>query len=221
MGVARTTLPTSRTCTVCQSQFIPTTRYQAARNKTCSAECAKASMSAAKKGRPSPRDQRVMVPCAQCGTLARRRPLLLKRNTRVFCSHSCRATAHLATLLANAYDATGKPGVRRFGSDNPAWKGGVTYKRAKGNYVGPRYVRCPLDLLVMARSDGYVMEHRLVMARWVGRPLRRVECVNHIDRDPRNNARENLELYPTNGDHKRGEVGRFVPGVANSVFLPA
>jgi hypothetical protein len=93
----------------------------------------------------------------------------------------------------------------------------VTYKRPKGNYIGPRYVRCPPDLLSMARSDGYVMEHRLVMARWVGRPLTRTECVNHIDRNPRNNDRSNLELYPTNGDHKRGEVGRFVEGVANRI----
>lgn len=70
----------------------------------------------------------------------------------------------------------------------------------------------------MARKDGYVMEHRLVMAQWIGRPLRRTEVVNHIDHNPANNARENLELYPTNGDHKRGEVGRFVDGVANSLL---
>jgi len=104
-----------------------------------------------------------------------------------------------------------------YGAANPAWKGGVTYRRGKGNYIGPRYVRCPLDLTVMARADGYVMEHRLVMARWIGRPLLRSEVVNHINHDPRDNRRGNLELYPSNGDHKRGEVGRFVEGVANSV----
>ncbi len=104
------------------------------------------------------------------------------------------------------------------GELNPAWKGGVTLKRAKGNYKGVRYVRCPKEFTAMARKDGYVMEHRLVMAQWVGRPLRRIEVVNHIDHNPANNLRENLELYPTNGDHKRGEVGRFVDGVANSLL---
>ena len=127
----------------------------------------------------------------------------------------------MATLLANAYDATGKPGTPRYGPDNPAWKGGVTYKRPKGNYRGPRYVRCPPDLAVMARSDGYVMEHRLVMARWIGRPLLRSEVVNHKDRDPRNNDRPNLELYPSNADHKRGEAGRFADGAANRLYLAA
>ena len=101
------------------------------------------------------------------------------------------------------------------GAENPAWKGGVTTRRAKGNYIGPRYVRCPEEWRVMARADGYIMEHRLVMAQWIGRPLSRQEVVNHINHDPRDNRRENLELYPSNGDHKRGEVGRFVPGVAN------
>lgn len=73
----------------------------------------------------------------------------------------------------------------------------------------------------MARKDGYIMEHRLVMAQWIGRPLTRSECVNHIDHNPANNDRSNLELYPTNADHKRGEVGRFVDGVANRLRLAA
>lgn len=93
-------------------------------------------------------------------------------------------------------------------------------KRPKGNYKGVRYVRCPPDLLAMGRADGYIMEHRLVMARWVGRCLLRTEVVNHRDHNPSNNVRSNLELYPSNGDHKRGEVGRFVSGVHNQRFLP-
>jgi hypothetical protein len=94
----------------------------------------------------------------------------------------------------------------------------VTYRKGKGSYIGPRYVRCPPEFLPMARADGYIMEHRLVMAQWVGRLLTRQECVNHINRNPRDNRRENLELYPTNGDHKRGEAGRFVTGVHNRWF---
>lgn len=105
------------------------------------------------------------------------------------------------------------------GPNNPAWKGGVTLKRPKGNYTGVRYVRCPREFLPMARKDGYIMEHRLVMALWIGRLLSRAEVVNHKDHNPSNNDRANLELWPTNGDHKRGEVGRFVSGVANRRFL--
>ena len=101
------------------------------------------------------------------------------------------------------------------GPKNPAWKGGVTMKHPKGNYKGVRYVRAPEWAKPMARGDGYIMEHRLVMAQRCGFLLTRTEVVDHQDHDPSNNAPTNLLLYPTNADHKRGEVGRFVAGVAN------
>ena len=54
----------------------------------------------------------------------------------------------------------------------------------------------------MARTDGYVMEHRLVMAVSLKRPLLRTEVVHHIDHDTRNNALSNLMLFATNREHK-------------------
>jgi hypothetical protein len=107
------------------------------------------------------------------------------------------------------------------GAANPAWKGGATYKRAKGNYSGARSVRCPPDLLTMMMANGYIMEHRLVMARWIGRPLTRVECVHHEDHDPLNNARSNLALWPCNRSHKMAEHGRIAIGAANQLSLTA
>ena len=73
----------------------------------------------------------------------------------------------------------------------------------------------------MARTDGYVMEHRLVMARWVKRPLTRIECVHHLDHKPLNNPRSNLELWPDNKSHKSAEHGIIVEGAANRLFLTA
>lgn len=100
------------------------------------------------------------------------------------------------------------------GDKNPAWKGGVTYKRSKGNYIGPRYVRCPAEYLPMARKDGYIMEHRLVMAMRIGRFLSRTEVVHHLDHNTRNNHIDNLELWPDNSSHKTGEAGRIALGAA-------
>ena len=107
------------------------------------------------------------------------------------------------------------------GASNPAWKGGVTVFKRHGNYTGVRYMRCPPEFSAMARADGYVMEHRLVVARLVGRPLLRVEVVHHVDHDPTNNDPTNLELWPDNRSHKLAEHGRFVDGAANRVSLTA
>ena len=161
-------------------------------------------------------DAGLMIPCAWCGTTVKRSPSRVKRQAAVYCTRSCRAKAVSAVhVVANKFDATGSKREPRYGPQNSAWKGGVTARRPKGNYVPTPTVTCPAWLSSMAHANGRIPLHRLVMAEWVGRPLTRLECVNHIDHDTTNNARSNLELWPTNRDHKMGEVGRFVEGVAN------
>lgn len=61
------------------------------------------------------------------------------------------------------------------------------------------------------------MEHRLVIALAIGRPLSRTEVVHHIDHNPRNNDLANLELWPNNRLHKLAEHGRFTEGAANTI----
>lgn len=98
------------------------------------------------------------------------------------------------------------------GANNPAWNGGVTYFRRKGRYASQsiKYVRCPLEFVTMARQDGYVMEHRLLVAIAIGRPLLRSECVHHANHDATDNRIENLMLFASNADHKRHEHGQAI-----------
>src|SRR5436190_3427706 len=208
-------VPVLRTCEVCGTDWTPRSRFQARRNKTCSPECNARRISICNKGRV----RATRTPCALCGERIYRAPSHRDRNEKTYCSHSCRAKAHAEHLKPFAGNMKGRRGRPVYGEKNPAWKGGVTYRNRKGNYVSVKYVRCPDHLRTMARADGYVMEHRLVMAEWIGRPLTRTECVHHIDHAPLNNPRSNLELCPDNRSHKLAEHGKIAVGAANRLFL--
>jgi hypothetical protein len=97
------------------------------------------------------------------------------------------------------------------GPANYAWKGGVTVFKKHGNYSGVKYVRAPEWAKPMARKDGYVMEHRLIMAQTCGFLLLRTETVHHVNHDPTDNRPENLLLCPDNRTHKLYEWGRPLP----------
>lgn len=159
--------------------------------------------------KPSQVGRRPNVTCVLCSAPMYRKPNRLAVGAGKYCSRACRNRAHIAQCRG--------PNPRKAvkGAKNSAWKGGVTYRKRRGNYVSVRYVRCPPDLIAMARADGYVMDHRLVMARWVRRALSRMEVVHHLDHDPLNNVQTNLELWPDNRSHKLAEHGRFVTGAAN------
>jgi transposase len=81
-----------------------------------------------------------------------------------------------------------------------AWQGG------RRNHMG--YVMVLLEsghpFYAMAVSDGYVLEHRLVMAEFLGRPLGPKETVHHIDGNRSNNFISNLQLR--HGQHGKGVI---------------
>lgn len=87
------------------------------------------------------------------------------------------------------------------GAEHSQWKGG-RWVRPDGYIV----VMVPADdpLASMRDRAGYVLEHRLVMARSLGRPLHAHETVHHIDGNRQNNGLANLQLRQ--GRHGKGVV---------------
>jgi hypothetical protein len=94
----------------------------------------------------------------------------------------------------------GRPtAIRRTGSAHGSWKGGVI--RADGGYLLEMVP--PEDPMASMRTRmGYVPQHRLVMARAIGRPLDRFETVHHINGVRDDNRLENLQLRQ--GRHGNG-----------------
>lgn len=82
----------------------------------------------------------------------------------------------------------------RDGAGNPHWQGGRVTEA--GGYVKIKMPDHP-----MANKQGYVREHRLVMANHLGRALQPQEVVHHKDGNPSNNDLSNLELFGTNAEH--------------------
>jgi uncharacterized protein (DUF433 family) len=91
--------------------------------------------------------------------------------------------------------------VRR-GPDAPHWTGGRVSVSA--GYVG---VLIPDDHPFASMRNGrYVLEHRLVVAEFLGRPLRTTETVHHKNGDRRDNRLGNLQLR--HGQHGAGQALR-------------
>lgn len=72
---------------------------------------------------------------------------------------------------------------RKYGKDNPSWKGGTYMRRGYVMQHAPEHPK--------ADSKGYVPQHRLVAEKKLGRSLMENERVHHIngikdDNDPKN-----------------------------------
>lgn len=208
--------PYWKICNQCEMIFPAMDKSQSKQNKTCSEKCAKSLISKNRSGRPKMknRDYTTEVTCKNCGEV------FWKRQDRTggknFCTKEChtewrseseKVAKHMRKIAATGIEGWDKKQLEKLseqmtGKTNPSWKGGVTYKSGKGNYDDTVLVKCPKEYEEMARKNGYVLEHRLKVAKEIGRPLKSEEVVHHIDHDPQNNEMENLMLFRNNREHK-------------------
>lgn len=84
------------------------------------------------------------------------------------------------------------------GKESYAWKGGRI--KDKCNYI-QIYLHPDNPFYTMAMHGHYVLEHRLIMAKHIGRCLLSQEVVHHINGIRDDNRIENLELFPKSSEH--------------------
>lgn len=96
------------------------------------------------------------------------------------------------------------------GENNPKWRGGFLINDGYKYIYNPRHPD--------ATKTGYVLEHRLVMEKVIGRRLEQDELVHHLNHNRLDNRPENLHLC-SNSEHgtthiqdrARDEKGRLLP----------
>lgn len=110
------------------------------------------------------------------------------------------------------------PCARRLdrGEKNHNWKGGK-HKTSQG-YINI-YLQPDDFFYPMAWQDGYVLEHRLVMAKKLGRCLQNWERVHHKGirygsdiRNKSDNLEDNLELQGSQGEHIKEHLEGYQKG---------
>jgi hypothetical protein len=108
----------------------------------------------------------------------------------------------------------------REGKGHPEWKGGII--KSRSGYIE---VYCPdhpylvnKNKISESKSNGkyfrkkkYMLEHRLVMEKKIGRYLLPTEVVHHIDGDTTNNHPDNLELFENNAEHLKATLLGKIP----------
>jgi hypothetical protein len=81
---------------------------------------------------------------------------------------------------------------RASGDKNGKWKGGIRMVK------GYRHVYLPGHRL--ARKDGWVAEHRLLVEEKI---INKTQVVHHKDNNRLNNNKNNLEVFSSNSEHRK------------------
>jgi len=142
--------------------------------------------------------KRVICICDNCGKEfeSKYSEQTRRGKTQHFCSWECYKKGHIATdkqIEASRLKLINYN--KKHGHKNLyAWKG--------GKYLGSRgymFVYSPDH--PFQNSQKYVLEHRLVMEKYLGRYLRPKEVVHHINGIKDDNRIENLMLFETTNQH--------------------
>ena len=148
----------------------------------------------------------VFMDCAVCGKPMRRTRGVVKRaKLPMTCGAKCRSKG-------------------MSGAGNPRWMGGTWIDKRSGyRHVRPDHLSLQDQTLIPKPMPREVVEHRLVMARKLGRWPTKREHVHHVNGDKADNRPENLEILGVQGHSRehREVLGRLAELEAENKHLRA
>lgn len=124
---------------------------------------------------------KVEIKCATCGKPILVYPCRLRTGHNKYCSKECRSKGWSSIRKT------------RVGPKAPLWKGGRILNN-HGYWEIQRTGLSPEDNALVPGKRAAILEHRLLVARYLGRPLKPYEIIHHINGNPSDNRLENLEL---------------------------
>jgi len=177
-------------CKICKKQFkVPKCREKIA--IFCSHKCywkskkGKAPSNHFKKGNIPWNKGKEKATCKICGIIFNISPY--RKNKAKYCSYKCYWKSKKGQRISSETEYKNR-------EENRNWKGGKIKCRNRISILNPTHP--------FANSMGYILEHRLVAERYIGRYLLPTEIVHHIDFNSLNNNPNNLYIFKSNSKHR-------------------
>lgn len=135
-----------------------------------------------------------ILSCDFCKKKIIRIPASIKKH--VFCSKKCYGKFKIGKPSPNKGKHYWNSGQFKKGNQHPLWKNGR-------NTTFHGYILILQPDHPCCDKKGYVLEHRYIMEKHIGRILHSEEIVHHIDENRSNNDISNLLLLPNKSAHMK------------------